>query len=86
MSRAFRHSSDPLISIFEIFRNILQDGTNLKMMALAISSFVNGELGGVDIYVPLPIKNFCATTQKTDECRVKEKLANGGGDLLASLN
>jgi len=86
MSRAFRHSSDPLIAIFEIFRNIFRDGTNLIVMALTVSSFINGELEGVDVYVPLPIKIFCATTQKTDECRVKEKLANGVVDLLASWN
>ncbi|WP_139230439.1 MULTISPECIES: hypothetical protein [unclassified Pseudomonas] len=74
MSRAISHSSDPLIAIFEIFRNIIQDGTALNMMALAVSSFINGELGGIDGFVPLPIKKFGATTQKTDECRVKEKL------------
>jgi len=46
MSRAISHSSDPLIAIFEIFRNIIEDGTAFIMMALAVSSFVNGELGG----------------------------------------
>lgn len=86
MSRAISHSSDPLIAIFVIFRNIIEDGTALNMMALAVSSFVNGELGGVDSFVPLRIKNFGATTQKTDECRVKEKLAGEWGDLLTSRN
>jgi hypothetical protein len=46
MSRAISHSSDPLIVIFVIFRNIIGDGTALNMMALAVSPFINGELGG----------------------------------------
>ncbi|MBO1538475.1 hypothetical protein [Pseudomonas sp. OA65] len=83
MSRAISHSSDPLIAIFEIFRNIIEDGTALKMMALAILAFINGELTSRDIFVPLPMKKIGATTQKTDECRVKEKLAGEWGDLLA---
>ncbi|MCQ6257086.1 hypothetical protein [Pseudomonas sp. Q11] len=86
MSRAFGHSSDPLIAIFEIFRNIMKDGTDLIMMALARLTFINGELRGVDVFVPLPNKKFGATTQKTDVCRVKQKLAQGRVDLLASWN
>ncbi|WP_092456309.1 hypothetical protein [Pseudomonas sp. NFACC45] len=62
MSRAISHSSDPLIAIFEIFRNIMKDGTDLMMMALAILTFDNGELRGGDIFVPLPNKKFGATT------------------------
>ncbi|MDR8384758.1 hypothetical protein FHJ31_08865 [Pseudomonas sp. Fig-3] len=62
MSRAISHSSDPLIAIFEIFRNIMKDGTDLMMMALAVLTFDNGELRGVDIFVPLPNKKFGATT------------------------
>ncbi|MFQ6558074.1 hypothetical protein Q7F05_19210 [Pseudomonas sp. Lb2C1-1] len=83
MSHAISHSSDPLIAIFEIFRNIIEDGTGLNMMALTVSPFINGELAGVDSFVPLPMKKIGATTQKTDECRVKEKLAQEWGDLLA---
>ncbi|MGN8346470.1 hypothetical protein ACLEJQ_22985 [Pseudomonas sp. SMV71] len=72
--------------IFEIFRNILEDGTARNMMAPALLPFIDGELGGVDIFVPLLVKKFGATTQKTDECRVKEKLAMEWDDLLASWN
>ncbi|MCP2074322.1 UNVERIFIED_ORG: hypothetical protein J2Y77_003758 [Pseudomonas lini] len=86
MSRAISHSSDPLIAIFEIFRNIMKDGTALNMMALAILAFINGELGRLDVFLPLLAKKIGATTQKTDECRVKKKLARGRGDLLAPWN
>ncbi|MBT2340429.1 MULTISPECIES: hypothetical protein [Pseudomonas] len=83
MSRAKSHSSDPLIAIFEIFRNIIEDGTDLIMMALVVSAFNNRELAGVDSFVPLLNKKMCATTQKTDECRVKQKLVRKVVDLLA---
>ncbi|WVV47626.1 hypothetical protein THH46_25650 [Pseudomonas sp. NA13] len=64
MSRAISHSSDPLIAIFEIFRNIIQDGTGLNMMALAVSPFINGELGGLDGFVPLPMKKSVPLRKK----------------------
>jgi hypothetical protein len=86
MSRAISHSSDPLIAIFEIFRNIIEDGTARNMMALTVSPFMNRELEGVDIFLPLLEKKIGATTQKTDECRVKEKLAGEWVDLLAPWN
>ncbi|WP_143151621.1 hypothetical protein [Pseudomonas sp. NFACC49-2] len=75
MSRAFGHSSDPLIAISEIFRNICLDGTALTVMALAVLALSYGELKGLDSFVPLSLKIFRATTEKTDICRVKEKLA-----------
>lgn len=85
MSRAISHSSDPLIAIFEIFRNICLDGTALIVIALAILAFSFGELGRVDSFVPLPMKNFRATTEKSDICRVKEKLAQGVLVLLTPI-
>jgi hypothetical protein len=36
--------------------------------------------------LPLLEKKIGATTQKTDECRVKEKLAGEWGSLLAPWN
>lgn len=83
MSRAISHSSDPLIAIFEIFRNICLDGTALKLIARTLSPFSFGELVGVDSFVPLLVKNFRATTEKSDNCRVKEKLVRGVSVLLA---
>ncbi|WP_141249001.1 hypothetical protein [Pseudomonas ogarae] len=82
MSHAISHSSDPLIAIFEIFRNIIEDGTGLNMMALTVLPFINGALAGLDGFVPLLVKKNGATTQKTDECRVKEKLAGKWCSLL----
>jgi hypothetical protein len=40
----------------------MKDGTDLMMMALTVLTFDNGELRGVDIFVPLPNKKFGATT------------------------
>lgn len=82
MSRAISHSSDPLIVIFEIFRNTCLDGTALKLIARALLPFSFGELAGVDSFVPLLMKNFRATTEKSDICRVKEKLEQGVFVLL----
>lgn len=83
MSRAISHSSDPLIAIFEIFRNICLDGTALILIARTFLAFSFGELAGVDSFVPLLRKNFRATTEKSDICRVKEKLARRVFVLLA---
>jgi hypothetical protein len=82
MSRAISHSSDPLIVIFEIFRNICLDGTALILIAPLISPFSFGELKGVDSFVPVLKKKIGATTEKSDICRVKEKLARGVFVLL----
>jgi hypothetical protein len=46
------------------------------LIALAVSPFIYRVIIELDVYVPLPIKIFGATTEKNHECRVKEKLGS----------
>jgi hypothetical protein len=48
------------------------------LIALAISPFSSGAKSVLDSFVPLLQKNLGATTEKTDECRVKEILEKTG--------
>jgi hypothetical protein len=47
------------------------------LIALSISPFINRQIIALDGFVPLPGKNLGATTEKNDNCRVKEKIEMG---------
>ena len=77
MSGAFGHSSCPPIANSEISCNIEKDGTALILIALAVWALIYGVIVGLDIFLPLRVKFFSATTEKNVQCRVKLKLENG---------
>jgi hypothetical protein len=47
------------------------------LIALSISPFINRQIIALDGFVPLPGKISGATTEKNDNCRVKEKIEMG---------
>jgi hypothetical protein len=46
------------------------------LIALALWPFIYGAIVALDMFLPLRVKNFSATTEKNDQCRVKLKLEN----------
>jgi hypothetical protein len=44
------------------------------LIALSISPFIDRQIVALDGFVPLPGKKSGATTEKNDNCRVKEKI------------